>query len=161
MAIKRLQENLPAHLKKSKPNFAAADIIIRSNLVELTFQNTITLNKKHQKLLALTAEFHNQYFLTVTTGVFETTVIASDSLETTIMQILKDESLTASNYDLSSITVKLTRPMIEHAGTYAQILRQLAWDNINIVEVVSTYQELTIIVKSIDADKVLASLRTT
>lgn len=159
MAIKRMQDDLPYHLKSNDPMMNSPDLIIRSNLVELTFQNSPTLNLRQQKLLSLVAGYHNQYFLTITNGVFETTIIASSALEEPITKMLVHETLIAESRDLSSVTVKLSKPMIEHTGTYAQILRQLAWENINIVEVVSTYQELTIIVSSVNANRVLATLR--
>jgi aspartokinase len=50
--------------------------------------------------------------------------------------------------------------MITATGSISQILRQLAWENINIVEVVSTRQELTIIVSAVDADKAFSVLHT-
>src|SRR5690606_10604432 len=71
MAIKRLQDNMPEHLKSAELNLSSADLIIRSNLIDLTFRNSTTLNEKHQRLLSLIADYHNQHFLTVTTGVFE------------------------------------------------------------------------------------------
>ena len=159
MAIKRLQEDMSHHIKPVELTIDTPDIIIRSNLVELTYQNSLTLNKKQQKLLSLIADYRNQYFLTITTGVFETTIIASAALETAILKILNEESLTAESKQLSSITVILSKLMIENTGTIAQILRQLAWENINVIEVVSTYQELTIIVSSSDTNRALATLR--
>jgi len=48
--------------------------------------------------------------------------------------------------------------MINATGSIARILRQLAWENINLVEVVSTRQELTVIVYASDADKAFAIL---
>ena len=159
MSLKRMHDILPDAIKHSKVSIPTPDLIIRSNLVELTYQNSSVLNKKQQRLLSLIADYRSQYFMTITTGVFETTIIASKALEPAIKKILQDESLTTSLQDLSSITVRLSSEMIQDAGSYAAIMRQLAWENINIVEVVSTYQELTLIVRSIDADRTFSVLR--
>lgn len=159
MALKRLQQTLPTHLKEPSVTISAPDLIIRSDLIELTYQNSGTFNDSQQRLLSLTAGYRSQHFLTITTGVFETTIIASASLEATIAKLLQTEPQTAVMRGLSSITVRLSQDMIENAGSYAAIMRQLAWENINIVEVVSTYQELTLIVRSEDADRVFKALR--
>jgi len=159
MALKRLVESLPSHVTQPNLTFETPDLIIRSQLIELTYANSTTLNQKQQKLLSLIAEHRSNYFLTITTGVFETTIIASQAIEAGIIKLLADESHPEIIHDLSSITVRLSYDMIEHTGSIAQILRRLAWHNINIVEVVSTYQELTIIVSSSDADQVFSLLR--
>ena len=158
MALKRMQDTLPPSIKESEVAIASSDLIIRSNLVELTYQNSPSLNQKQQKLLSLIADYRSQHFMTITTGVFETTIIASNSLQPAITKLLENESQTAKIENLSSITVRLNSHMIEDAGSYAAIMRQLAWENINIVEVVSTYQELTLIVRSSDADRTFSVL---
>ncbi len=158
MALKRLEATLPSHLTRDPISVATLDLIIRSNLIELTYRNSSTLTKQQQTLLSLISDSHNEHFLTITAGVFETTIIASSALESAIVTLLDDSQLIDSTRDLSSITVRLTPEMITSTGSIARILRQLAWEDINLVEVVSTRQELTVIVSAKDADKAFAVL---
>lgn len=158
MALNRLQGNLPDYLQKSPIVVKTPDLIIRSNLVELNYTNSDSLNHHQQKLLALTARYREQHFLTITTGVFETTIICSASLHKAIEKILEHEQLISKVEHLSSVTVRLTQDQIDQTGSYANILRKFAWNNVNVVEIVSTYQELTIIVEESATDKAVQTL---
>lgn len=157
MALKRLETTLPNHLSKETFSVASPDLIIRSSLIELTYRNSAALTRQQQALLSLVLE-RSDYFLTITTGVFETTFIASSGLEESIVKLLDGCQLIDITRQLSSITVRLTPEMVTATGSIARILRQLAWEDINLVEVVSTRQELTVIVSSFDADKAFAVL---
>lgn len=48
---------------------------------------------------------------------------------------------------LSSITIKLAQQSTEISGIYYYILKQLAWENISLVEVLSTTNEFTLIME--------------
>ena len=68
----------------------------------------------------------------------------------------------AHTLDLSSITVKLPETNTETFGVYYYIMKHLAWDGINIEQVVSTANEFTVIVDSKDIDdafKILMQLK--
>ena len=158
MALKRLEASLPTHLTTTSLAFSKPDLIIRSGLIELTYRNDPHLGDERQALYSLAASFSSDSFLTVTVGVFETTIIASSSLEKAIRHALKNSQLIDTTRELSSITVQLTPSMIKETGSIAHILRRLAWENINVVEVVSTRQELTIIVHSSDAQRAFSAL---
>ncbi len=157
MALKRLEASLPHHLTKEPLSVPTPDLIIRSSLVELTYRNSAALTRQQQALLSLISN-HSEHFLTITTGVFETTIIASSGLEDAIVELLNGSQLIDISRQLSSITVRLTPEMVTSTGSIARILRQLAWENINLVEVVSTRQELTVIVQAKDADKAFTVL---
>jgi len=63
--------------------------------------------------------------------------------------LLYDEKNTISELDqLSSITIKFSKDIIDTPGIYSMILKTLAWEGIPFTEIVSTYSELTIIVKN-------------
>ena len=49
--------------------------------------------------------------------------------------------------NLSSITIKLAQESTEISGIYYYILKQLAWEDIALVEVLSTTNEFTLIME--------------
>lgn len=98
-------------------------------------------------------------FCAVSQGIRETTFIASNEAGLAIERIFASENLVAKIDLLSSITIHLPKETAETAGVYYQILKQLAWENINVVEVISTYTELTIIFDENDIDKAFSSLK--
>jgi aspartokinase len=134
------------------------DITVRSNLVDYTFRNSDSLISKHQKMLS---KFNNEsdLFFTISQGVYETTFVISDKLKGIIPDIFEGEKLISFSSGLSSITIKLPKENIELPGLYYFIFRKLAWDGINILEVISTSNEFTIILKDQDIDKAFSVIK--
>jgi len=134
------------------------DITVRSNLVDYTFRNSDSLINKHQKMLS---KFNSEsdLFFTISQGVYETTFVISNKLKEIIPDIFEGEKLISYSSGLSSITIKLPKENIELPGLYYFIFRKLAWDGINILEVVSTSNEFTIILKDQDIDKAFSVIK--
>ncbi|MBI3237807.1 MAG: aspartate kinase, partial [Flavobacteriia bacterium] len=128
------------------------DFLVRSNLEDYTFENTESLRQKQADLVQL-VNSDSDVFYTICRGVTETTIIASSSISNKISNLLINERLKSHTTDLASITVKLPAVNSEVYGVYYYILKHLAWEGLNIVEVVSTANEFTIIVKQDHVDK--------
>ena len=75
-----------------------------------------------------------------------------------IEKVLITESLINSMLNLSSITIKLPKENQEQSGVYYFILKQLAWADIPLQEVISTTHEMTIVVKEEDINETFAIL---
>jgi len=146
MALKRKSKNIGALLLEKRVLKEKFDLITRSNLIEFTIFNSDFSSEKHKKIIE-TAEKSKKYFLTITQGVFETTVIASQDLKEKIEKILKKDKIISQFENLSSITLQLPKETALTPGVYYSILKVLAWEGINVVEVVSTFSEFTIILK--------------
>ncbi|MBI4226253.1 aspartate kinase [Candidatus Roizmanbacteria bacterium] len=158
MALKRLSKQLRAKIKTEKVFSKSPDILIRSNLIEITVLNA---NFTDDKFNALFKKFHQQkkYFFTLTQGVFETTIIASNELSTNLNRIIKGEQIVSRFDNLSAITIRLSKEVIPTPGVYYSLLKFLAWEEINIIEVVSTFLEFTIILENKDVDKAFSVLK--
>ena len=55
--------------------------------------------------------------------------------------------------NLASITIKLPEGNLEQSGFYYFILKQLAWADIPLQEIISTTNEMTIVVKEKDINQ--------
>lgn len=154
MAIKRMSPGLYHRLNMKITNIIGelGDFLVRSNLEDYTFENTESLRQKQADLIHL-VNADSDVFYTICRGVTETTIIASQSISSKISSLLSNERLKSHQTDLASITVKLPAVNSEVYGVYYYILKHLAWEGLNIVEVVSTANEFTIIVKQDHVDK--------
>lgn len=158
MALKRLSEKL-ANKKRSKnaPIFLS-DLTVKSNLSEYTFENSETLLEKQRRLFE--ANIHKKdAFFTFTQGIRETTLIASSDISDDIKRIFAGENIISCINNLSSITIKTPKEMVYTPGVDYAILKRLAWENINIIEILSTYTELTIIFDDKDVEKAFSVLK--
>lgn len=159
MAINRLSPANELRVRKNIKRLALnlGDVIVRSDLCDFTFKNTTSLLKEIAKILSKSAD-SNDYFLTVSQGIFETNIVTSKNLQPFVEEIFKKETLINNVNDLASITLKLPKDNLDQSGIYYFILKQFAWANIAVQEVISTTHEMTIVVKERDVNETFAIL---
>jgi hypothetical protein len=160
MAIKRLAPALEVtiHKKIEKATKGFGDIIVRSNLTDFTYKNSEALMEK-QSNLVLNLKTEKEVFYTISRGVFETTIVISSGYAEKVKQIFKDEILLASSSAISSVTLRLPKDNIKIPGLYYFVFKQIAWEGISVLEAISTTNELSIIVKDKDVDKVFSLIK--
>ncbi len=159
MAINRLSPANELRIRKNIKKLAAnlGDFIVRSDLCDFTFKNTPSLLKEIAKLLSKASD-DNDYFLTVSQGIFESNIVISKNLRKYVEDIFNKETLIHNVLDLASITIKLPKDNLDQSGIYYFILKQLAWANIPLQEIISTTHEMTIVVKEKDVNETFAIL---
>lgn len=156
MALKRLSERLET--KISRIPLKIGDITVRSNLIEVAFANSPSLFSKQQQLLNYASQHSNQLVF-FTEGVYETTLFASSSLEDKITKIFEGDKIRATFKNLSSVTLILPEELVYTPGAYYNILKLLAWEGINFIEVISSFTELTIFLEDKNVDRVFSILK--
>jgi aspartokinase len=157
MALKRLEPYFKPKFKHTDIFKTPPEMIVRSNLVELTVNNSNTLSRKFPKILS--SYNTNKYFFTFTESMSETTIIASNDLQKQLKEILSEEKIIAELKNLSSITIRLPKENVTTPGVYYFFLKSLAWEGINIIEIVSTYLEITIILEDKEVNRAFAVLK--
>ncbi len=159
MAINRLSPANELRVRRNIKKLALdlGDVIVRSDLCDYTFKNTPSLLKEIAKILSKSAD-SNDYFLTVSQGIFETNIVTSKNLQPFVEEIFQKETVINNVNDLASITIKLPKDNLEQSGVYYFILKQFAWANIAVQEVISTTHEMTIVVKEQDVNETFAIL---
>ena len=159
MSINRMS---PIEIIKIRKNIKAlslklGDFIVRSDLFDYTFKNSNTLPKQISLIFAKIGN-NRESFFTVSQGIFETNIVISSNLKEEIDTIFKAEEMISFMSKLASITIKLPKKNIEQSGVYYFILKQLAWANIPVQEVISTTHEITLVVKEEDINKTFSIL---
>jgi hypothetical protein len=97
-------------------------------------------------------------FYSFSRGVDETTILISLHYETALKDAFSNESVSNSLTLLSSITLKLPASNRETLGLYYLFFKNLSEGGINVVEVISTSNEATFIVKQADVDRAFSIL---
>jgi len=154
MAINRRPSDYSFRISKGIRAFMKelGEIVVRSGLSDHTFENSPGLGAARRALMEEISG-GQEVFYTFSQGVYETTLVASSSLDGLIGNIFGREKLISRKGGLSSITLRLPRNNTEISGIYYFILRSLAWAGINVCEVISTSNEVTIVVSDEDVDR--------
>jgi len=122
------------------------DVSLQTNLAVLTIPQT---GMDEKAFLAAIAKMHaqNQYCLH-TRGIWHTALIGSNEAVTELEK--KFDHSTIVETDLCGITVRLKPGHIDVPGVCAYVLQLLAMRGINIQEVASSHNELTVIIRTKD-----------
>ncbi len=159
MALKRLSAQLPQQQSPLKQVLSEIkDLTVRSNIMEFTFANSLTLAQKQAALMQVVSSSPNS-FLTISDGVFECSLFCSANLAEDIKRIFEGEILRSHKEKLSSITLILPESATYVPGVYYSILKYLAWEGINFIEVISSFTELTIFLEEQNVDKAFSVLK--
>lgn len=159
MAINRLSPSDYIRINTGIKEFlkSLGDIVVRSGLSDYTFAYSDNLTIKQTKLLKRLHE-NKDIFCTFSQGVSERTIIISTDFKAEMDRIFRGEKVLAIKENLSSITIRLPKENVETPGVYYFIMKKLAWEGINIVEVISTTNEFTIVVNDEDVDQTFSVL---
>ena len=159
MALKRVSLKLRESLPKGEEILKMlGDITIRSNLVDYTFLSSPTLGIAQNTIIEKTKD-RKDVFMTITHGISQITIVASQSLEADIKEIFKAETPICTLENLSSLTIKIPLEATKMPGVLYSILKLLAWEGISLTEMISTFTELSIILDNKDIERAFSLLK--
>ena len=148
MAINRMPTEREIYIEKQVFKFLnnIRNVSVRSDLVDYTYRVSPTLLENQLELFKQLQE-HPDNFFSISRGIYETTLIVSIELERSLHKIFKKEHLISSKQDLAAAILMLPPKNVEISGIYYYILKQVAWQGINLVEMISTTNEFTLVVQ--------------
>lgn len=160
MAIKRLdlsvQTRISAKMKLVITNLG--DIIVRNDLSSFTYKNSTSLEQRKSELM-FSSNLSDDKFCTITQGVFESNFVVSKAMRAEIEDKFVGEYLISSRHDLASLSVRLPKENVELPGLYYFFFKQFAWNNINVLEVISTTNEFTVVVEEALLEKTFSTIK--
>ena len=153
MALRRYSEEISEHRKRIKAFNYAGEIIIKSNICDFTVVKSNTLLAKLKTIHNL-VNFERGDTLNVIVGNNQVSVIINEKYMQKLEKFLSGEKTLNKEKGLVSLTIIFTSDDFLHTpGIVFDIVRRLAWENINIYEIVSTMTELTFILSKKDSMK--------
>lgn len=160
MALKRYVPEVDFQLQHQLEKASAdlGEITVRSNLSDYTYRNSRNFIENQVKLLAIVSKRADVFF-TFSQGVYEVNIVTSTSFAKEIESVFKSENLLSKLERLASVTMRLPSSNVKMIGLYYNILKKLAWNKINIIEVISTTNEFTIIVDEKDIGKAFSVIK--
>lgn len=158
MALKRMSPRARQHPQALRELKKLKNLTLRSNLTEYAFHNFPGILSL-QKQLVQKLDVKKDLFASFSQGISETTLIVSASLEQKVDSIIPKNLLIDKITNLSSITLTLPNDHIYVPGVYYTLLKAIAWENINLIEALSGYSEITIVVKDKDSDRTFACIK--
>ena len=161
-AIAMALHRLPRHKKQIPFGFrflkSIHDITVRSNLT-LLFVHNQPFEKRLFERLSTFEKNHHDSVHGVTRGLAETLIVIRRDAIQAIKRILGSSSIRTLQH-VSCVTMLLPTASMPVPGVYYPILKTLAWEGINVVELVSAGTELSLFVEDKNVDRALHTIRT-
>lgn len=151
MAIRRYAEKIKDTFVSKAKFDKNTDIVIRSDLVELVFHKE-DMRDRLKKLYDL-VDSRQGDFLTVTSGLNELMIITNKKYEKKALSFFPSRLVKTKIDGLSSITLNIPANSIDMLGLFYVVTRALNWENVNIIDIVSTFTEMTFIVRDKDVSR--------
>ena len=147
MALKRISDNMEfvSTHKIVRVLKGIGDITVRSSLIDYSFKISNILFGA-QSLFLSEINQKKDSFYTSSRGVSECNIVISNNLSLLIDKYFENEFLVKKLENLSSVSIKLPNENISIPGIYYFIFQRLSWEGVNIIEVISTSNEFTILV---------------
>ncbi len=152
MAVRRYTAELKKmnHLekKRGKINY---EISMKTNIYDVNIRRTPSFIGNIASLYSL-VKSENGDFINICIGEYEIVITISDKYKTALDDMLRRESVINSEEDMVALTISFKdNNFLETPGITYLATRKLAWENINIYEIVSTLNVLTFIIKKKDS----------
>ncbi len=154
MALKRLSPGYYYQVSAGIRKFLhrLGQFTVRYGIIDYTYQNSPSLLGRQEDVFRHVAS-HTGLFYSFSQGLTESTIVASKELHDQIDSLFSGEQLLAHKDNLAALTIMLPKDNTEISGIYYFIFKELAWQNINVVEVISTTNEITLVVNERDVEE--------
>lgn len=137
------------------PKVKIESISTRSALAEVTFTKSAA-NRARLRALYENEKLAEADMFTVTSGIREISLIIPAALMADVLKVFKGDKPTMVQDELASLTLRFPSRYLHTPNTTFALIRPLALNRINIVEVVSTFTELTVVVAEKDLQATFA-----
>lgn len=152
---------LGSQIKKEKamnPMVTIDNFSVTSGLAEITYDKTDSALNEASSINPGFIDNANAFF-TITIGVHEITIICSENIRDKISSgISVRPKVTLS--DLVAVSVRFSDDYMEVPNTIYSLVGALAVRQINVMEIISTYTELTFVIYAHDLEQTIRALNT-
>lgn len=151
-----------SELKKKENEFNITEInyeiTIKTNILDINIVKRAALLNNLTKLYQLVA-LERGDFLNITIGSNEVGIAVSQKYSDQLNNLLSGETILHRKTDLVALTVIFSGDFLYTPGVIYEAVRKLTWEHINVLEIVSTMNELTFVINRSDSAKAYEALQ--
>ncbi len=152
MALRRYAEDVQRKAPSIRENRLSCEIVMKTNICDFNMRKTENLLPRLKELYGM-VNLGRGDFLNVTIGNDEISIAVSDKYEQEVREFLGDQENLDFRDGLVSLTLIFSGDFLHTPGVVFQALRKLAWENINVYEIISTMTELTVVIERNDSTR--------
>lgn len=159
MALRRYAEELQSFDKKIRKFKFQGEILMRTNIMDFNVIKSSSMLSKIKNIYNL-VDFGRGDTLNIILGSNEISIVTNEKYKEKLSNFLKGEKVLNKKFDLVALTVIFEgESFFATPGVVFTAIRKLAWENINLYEIISTMTELTFILSKKDSMKAYNALQ--
>ena len=152
MAIRRFSETAQKHEINKSNLLKDSELVMKSNLCDIVVHKSRALNEKLKKIYAL-ANYSKGDTLNIIHGNYDVSIIINEKLQHQVLENLTGETIYNIENNLVALTVLYDRKMLDIPGIVHSLLKQLVVQNVSLVDIFSSLNEVTFIIPKESATK--------
>jgi len=157
MALRRYEEKLKKSIKEPSFNYFV-ETIMKTNMCYIVLRETPSLLPKLFTLYHI-LDFKKGSILNIVQGNHEVGVITNERYKEKLLDLLKMETVLIVEDGLVAISLMYSKDFTFTPGVVYNVSRFIAWENINIINILHTPTELSLVVNEGDAMKCYKTLQ--
>ena len=151
-AIRRYAEKMNVKFREIKFDASTSEVNLKTHIIDINVIKTQELFDKLKRFYDL-INFEKGDILHVIYGRTHVAIITNERYKEKILNLLQNQKIKRIEENLVALSFTVGKERIEMPGVLFKITRSLAWENINVVEIISVDLEVTFIVDKNDAIK--------
>lgn len=155
VALFRISKRLDS-IDPLQPHIILEELSIKSPLSDVTFENTRENARLAHTFSRLLGD-SDGYFFTITQGVNEITIIVSDNLKPKLLRHFAHKPKSIFE-NLVGVNVRFGEQYLSQPNVIYAILAKLAAKRINVIEIVSTYTGLMLVIENKEMELAISQL---
>lgn len=155
MALNRLEPEFQPKFRQSNIFNTPPEIAVRSNLFFAALPN----NEMQGLSVLISRDASSRSFFIKNQGIHESSLILSQDLFEKYKSTIEGKNPLILEDKVSAITIYLPGEALKTSGIYYFFLKSLAWEGINILELISTPSELSIVITNQDTERTFAIIK--
>jgi aspartokinase len=158
MAIRRYADDLRKKDTEQKTYDIHYEIVMKTNIFDINLVRCDSIMDKLGKLYNAVSPTKGD-FLNITLGSHEVSMSVSEKYKHLVDELVRDEQVLATMEDLVALSLVFSGDFMSTPGIVYEAVRKLAWEEINVNEIISTMNELTFVIRREDSMKAFTVLQ--
>lgn len=149
-AIRRYAEKMDVKFRNIRFDAGSSEVNLKTNVIDINVRKTLGLFDKLKRIYDV-INFEHGDILHIIYGRNSVNIVTNERYKKDICRFLQNEKIFNIEEKLVALSYSIGKKLVKTPGVLFQILRNFAWENINIIEVISIDMEITFIVDEKDA----------
>jgi len=149
-AIRRHAEKIQLKFNDIKFDKYTCEVNLKTNVLYINVLRSLSLFDKLKRIYDV-INFENGDILHIIYGRNSASIVTNERYHKEITDYLYNEKIMSIKKNLVSLSLLTSKELTEKAGVLFQIVRDFAWDNINIIKLITIDLEIVFIVTEKDA----------